>query len=99
MGEFIRSYFGYCKRLSRGATTVGIMTLSVMTLSVMTLSVMTLSIMTLSIMTLSIMTLSIKGSFVTLSINNIQHVNTVIILSVIMPSAALYKFLYKMLLC
>ncbi len=81
--SFISSYFGYCKRLSRGATTVGIMTLSVMTLSIKGLFV----------------TLSIKGLFVTLSINNIQHVNTVIILSVIMPSVALYKFLYKMSLC
>ena len=47
------------------------MTFSIMTLSIMTFSIMTLSIMTLSIMTLSIMTLSIKGSFVTLSLNDI----------------------------
>jgi hypothetical protein len=52
------------------------MTLSIMTLSIMTLSIMTLSILTLSIMTLSIMTISIEGSFVTLSVNDIQHKRT-----------------------
>ncbi len=48
--------------------------------------------MTLSVMTLSVMTLSIEGSFVKLSINNIQHIKIGIMLNVIMPIVALYKF-------
>ncbi len=40
--------------------------------------------------TLSIMTLGIKGSFVTLSINDIQHNKSVILLSVFMLSVAIF---------
>ncbi len=43
--------------------------------------------MILSIMPFSIMKLSIQGLNVTLSINDIQHKNTAIMLSDIMPSA------------
>ncbi len=43
--------------------------------------------------TLSIMTLGIKGLFVTLSINDIQHNKSVIMLSVFMLSVAIFLLL------
>jgi len=52
------------------------MALSVITLSIKTFSIMTLSIMTLSITTFSLMTFSMKGLYVTLSVNDTQHTNT-----------------------
>ncbi len=42
----------------------------------MSVSIMTISITTLSITTLSIRTLRIKGLFVTVSMNDTQHANT-----------------------
>ncbi len=58
------------------------MTLSIATFSIMTLSITTFSIMTLSIATFSIMTLNIMGLFVTLSINDTQHINSLYSVSV-----------------
>ncbi len=55
---------------------LSIMTLSIMTFSIMTLSITTFSVMTLSITTFSEMTPNMKGLFVTLSINDTQHNNT-----------------------
>jgi hypothetical protein len=66
--------------------TFSIMALSIMTFSIMILSIMTLSIMTHSIMIFSLMTLSIMEMLVTLGINDTQHKNPAIMLSVVILS-------------
>ncbi len=64
-----------------------------MTFIIMTLNLTKFSIMKLNITTFSIMTLNINGLFVTLSINDIQHNKSAIVLSVFMLSVMIFLLL------